>query len=513
MDRIVAGETFDALRSADGRFTFAYQGDGNLVLYGPMGPLWQSQTAGSSPGYAVLQGDGNLVVYDADDRPVWASMTDGHPEASLVVQGDGNVVIYALDAPLWSTDTVYIEQAGADFPRPSPAPAQPPPPVWNPPPGGGGLVESASSHVIRPRLTRAQIAAFLPTRGAFRFPAPYTARGARLTNASDGSVRPVGMAYWPILNNATGRGELLAFVSLDDVLTLFAIDKNTLAVSRIGSLPFHTTGEFCYWSFEDADVLYVPDGTRLFRYNVRSHQIEVAVEAPSEIRQCHSSRDGRVHSMTLDGGPAVFRNGRIERFRAQGDYDECQVDKSGEWLLSKEAGPDGETGNRIIHLASGREWYLTKRACAVGHSDMGWGYVVGEDNQTDPGGVFRLWLFTENGPINGGVMYASSWASMTRYVSHCNAIRSRPEFHDVLFSSAHPGEEPRANELVLARLDGSQQCRIVCPNLTDLSVGPQDPDSTYWRKTRACLDPTGTYAAWSANCGTDRSDVFVAELP
>lgn len=513
MDRILAGETFEALQSADGRFSFIYQGDGNLVLYGPLGPLWQSQTAGTRPGYAVLQGDGNLVVYDGDERPVWASMTDGHPEASLVVQGDGNVVIYALNRPLWSTDTVFTEQADAGHASP-PAAAQPSPPaVADPPRGGGGFLDTLGSGAIRPRLSAADIRRFVPERGAFQFPSPYNVRGTRLTNASDGMVRPVGMSYWPILNNATGRGELLAFVSVEDMLTLFAIDKNTLAVSRVGALPFHSTGEFCYWSFSDADLLYVPDGTRLFRYNVRSHQLEVVVEAPSEIRQCHSSHDGRVHSMTLDGGPAVFRNGHLERMRAQGAYDECQVDKSGEWLLSKEAGLDGETGNRIIHLASGREWYITKRSGGVGHSDMGWGYVVGEDNQTNPGGVFRLWLFTQNGPVDGGVMYASTWAPMTRYVSHCNALRSAPEHHDVLFSSAHTGEEPRANELVLGRLDGSGRVTVVCPNLTDLTVGPQDADSLYWRKTRAALDPTGKYAAWSANRGTDRNDIFVAELP
>ena len=64
-------------------------------------------------------------------------------------------------------------------------------------------------------------------------------------------------------------------------------------------------------------------------------------------------------------------------------YDECQVDKSGRWLLIKEG-----DGNRIIDLERGNEFAISNAAGAVGHSDMGWGYVIGEDDRSNPGGVF-----------------------------------------------------------------------------------------------------------------------------
>jgi hypothetical protein len=109
-DSLAAGGTLapgQARTSADGRFTFVYQGDGNLVLYQRgAGPLWASNTAGTSAGQTIMQGDGNLVVYDAANQPVWASGTVGNPGARLVVQNDGNVVIYsAAGAPLWATGT------------------------------------------------------------------------------------------------------------------------------------------------------------------------------------------------------------------------------------------------------------------------------------------------------------------------------------------------------------------------------------------------------------------------
>jgi pimeloyl-ACP methyl ester carboxylesterase len=99
--RLYANQYVD---SADGRFRFVYQGDGNLVLYGPGGPIWATMTFGA--GRAEMQADGNLVVYDHNDIPVWASGTSGHDGAFLRVQTDGAVVVYRQDGfPIWSTGT------------------------------------------------------------------------------------------------------------------------------------------------------------------------------------------------------------------------------------------------------------------------------------------------------------------------------------------------------------------------------------------------------------------------
>jgi hypothetical protein len=105
-DDIVAGETLlpgQLIGSANGQYVLGYQVDGNLVLSGPGGPVWNSQTSGTKPGVCIMQHDGNLVVYEPGATPVWASATDGNPGSRLLVQDDGNLVIYQPDgSPIWN---------------------------------------------------------------------------------------------------------------------------------------------------------------------------------------------------------------------------------------------------------------------------------------------------------------------------------------------------------------------------------------------------------------------------
>lgn len=106
---LAAGQS---ITSPDGRYTLALQADGNLVLSGPTGPVWDSATAGKGAARADMQADGNLVVYTADNGVVWASDTADKPGAHLVLQDDRNVVVYAADGTtvLWSPNT-YVTDA------------------------------------------------------------------------------------------------------------------------------------------------------------------------------------------------------------------------------------------------------------------------------------------------------------------------------------------------------------------------------------------------------------------
>lgn len=92
---------WDYVDSSDGRYRLIYQGDGNLVLYGPTGPVWATMTI-ESPGWAEMQVDGNLVVYNGAQTPTWAAGTPGNDGAYLRVQTNGAIVIYRADRyPLW----------------------------------------------------------------------------------------------------------------------------------------------------------------------------------------------------------------------------------------------------------------------------------------------------------------------------------------------------------------------------------------------------------------------------
>jgi nucleoid-associated protein YgaU len=101
----------DALTSQNGRYRLELQTDGNLVLTGPRGLAWDSDTRGEDVATAEMQSDGNFVLYTADRRVVWTAETTG-PGAHLVLQDDRNIVILAADGAtvLW-TPNCYVTEA------------------------------------------------------------------------------------------------------------------------------------------------------------------------------------------------------------------------------------------------------------------------------------------------------------------------------------------------------------------------------------------------------------------
>ena len=145
----------------------------------------------------------------------------------------------------------------------------------------GGFTDSATSVGLRPRFSAAQLAAFLPTRGSFTFPAPYSTQGVRVTNASDcgGSadcVLPVGYSYWSNINNHAGSQTLLIFLGLDRRRggggpTLFSYNKQTGQTKNEGPLfapdssLSWSTGEGWYFSATQPNTLYVNEGPQAKR--------------------------------------------------------------------------------------------------------------------------------------------------------------------------------------------------------------------------------------------------------
>ncbi len=96
-----------AIWSCNGRYLFAHQGDGNVVLYNHRNaqPLWDSRTSGRASQVLAMQGDGNLVLYAPGGVPLWSSGTSGRGAGTLAIQDDGNVVIYTGAGAVWSTGT------------------------------------------------------------------------------------------------------------------------------------------------------------------------------------------------------------------------------------------------------------------------------------------------------------------------------------------------------------------------------------------------------------------------
>ena len=362
-------------------------------------------------------------------------------------------------------------------------------------------MEHAASQEVRPRLTREEIAAFMPERGEGRFPAPYGTRFIRLTNASDGEILPVGMAYWANINQHRDLPYLFAFVGTPaGQPILLHVDKVGGTVTNRGPIGPGGTGEGWYFSATLPTALYLHQGPQMLRCDVETRQAEVVFDISDTYPGCrlwqmHSSDDDQVHSATveqiMESGPyvkigcVVFRRGERHFFAAQGVLDECQIDATGRYLVIKE-----ENDNRIIDLDTGAETVIRNEEGAVGHSDCGLGFITGEDDQHDRWEVVTIGLADMSRRLD--FHGSGAWGSGMGHVS----VRG----NTALLSNPH-------RDLGVVPLDGSLTIRIVAPNLVD----PDSGDSDYDKMPKANLDPPGHFACFTAN-GHGRRDMFLVEL-
>jgi hypothetical protein len=403
----------------------------------------------------------------------------------------------------------------------------------------GGFIEKTDSLAARPRWTPAQIRSFLPLRGTFTFPAPYNTGGIRLTNPSDCAgkdcVQPLSGASGRNINNHRGRDTMLIFLGLrGSGPTLFGYDKRTDQVRNLGPLfdassPFAShSGEGWYFSATQPTRLYVSDGgPALLRYDVETRAFETVFDATGQfgegigIDQAHSSDDDTVHSALLRDstshrvlGCLAYRE-KVQRFSyypATADGDECEVDKSGRWLLIRQRAPQADAeDDRIVDLETGAEKTLIGETAAGGPSDTGHGYLVTKDASSSLAAAVRIWDF-EQGPPPGRVMYqASSAAGDLRHISHSNAqsdVELSRQFAcgstGTTPSGSHPGE------VVCFRLDGSQDVLVVAQTMGD----PSAPRGGAANATlsNGNLDVTGRYYLWVSTTG-GRADAFMVKVP
>ncbi|ROP57868.1 MULTISPECIES: hypothetical protein [unclassified Rathayibacter] len=92
------------LRSDDGRYRAVMQGDGNFVVYGPTGAVWQTGTSGVESSFEFSK-DGTAQVVAGSGAVTWtATPAGGTAPFRLVMQSDGNLVEYdAHHHAVWSS--------------------------------------------------------------------------------------------------------------------------------------------------------------------------------------------------------------------------------------------------------------------------------------------------------------------------------------------------------------------------------------------------------------------------
>jgi hypothetical protein len=408
----------------------------------------------------------------------------------------------------------------------------------------GGFLEKSYSSAIRTRVTSMS---FLPAaRGPFVFPLPYTTQGVRLTIPSDCAggtdcVQTVGYSYWAVMNNHVDSNTMYIVLNLigNGGPTLFSYDKTTDAVTKVG--PLFASGahasastELWYFSATQPTKLYAPLGmdSKLFRYDVLARTFQTVFDLDTNpalfgsgryIWQVHSSADDSVHSFSVrskadyaDLGCGVYKESVAQFlfYPISGAFDECQVDKSGRWLVIK-ANIDGIAGedNRIIDLQTGDEKLLLDQAGAGGHSDDGYGYMVAADNWAPDNWSMKVWDYSLS-PLRGIEVYkAASWTTGgPNHTSHLNAKPGVPAAQQYACGSgAGRTNDARGNELICFRLDGSYDTLIVAPIMTDMNAAGGGDD--YGKLPKASVDVTGQYAVWTSNMGTNRVDAFIAKIP
>ncbi len=407
----------------------------------------------------------------------------------------------------------------------------------------GGFIEFAGAAQTRPILSNSTINNLLPDRGKFTFPAPYESEAFRLTNASDcggnDCVHYVGYSYWRNSNNHVDEDTMLVLVGLKRTEggggpSLIAYNKITDQVDALGPV-FNqndnmswSNAEGLYFSGTMPYALYVNDGRRLLRYDVVTGEYETVFDVIAEMGngyalwQTHSSDDDRVHSATLknnsntDLGCVVYQEdiGNLRFFPKTGGYDECQIDRSGQWLVIKED-VDGRYGedNRIINMQTLDERVLLDQNGAGGHSDLGHGYMIAADNWANEANTQLLWKFDEY-PMQGKRLYYNNeWSRQApAHVSHTNSVAGlSPNNQFACGSSAHQGNSAHANEIICFGLTGSGETLVVAPVMTDMNSS--GGGSTYGKAPKGNLDVTGRYFIWTSNMRSSRLDTFMVKVP
>lgn len=292
---------------------------------------------------------------------------------------------------------------------------------------------------------------------------------------------PIGMSYWRNINYHAGRSSFMVALSIGDRLKVLTVAKNNLVVMDDKSLGIAHTGEGIFFSVSRHDILYVPLDNALIAVNVYTGDRKTIweVEGGQKLWQIHSNYNENIHSATLRNneyqpvGWGVFNGAETKVFPIRGTPDECQIDKSGEWLLIKE-----DNDNRIIHIASGEEKIVHNQEGAIGHSDNGFGCTLGENDYSPKPGALDLIDFPSLRKMN---MYSTGIWNM----GYCS------------FTNAKPGPIAEQfclvttpDQLIKVNLDGSGVGTIVCPNLTQ--------SQEYEHRPKANLCPLGEYAVWTA---------------
>ena len=412
----------------------------------------------------------------------------------------------------------------------------------------GGFIVKSYAPITRPRLTASQIQSFVPlTRGKFTFPAPYNTEGIRLTVPSDcggtDCLHYVSYSYWRNMNNHVGSDTMYIYLGLSQANggpTLFSYNKVTDVVTKVGPLfdvgsPFRAeTGEGWYFSATNPTMLYITrwGNNQFVRYDVVARTFQTVFDVDNcllcglpgtrAVWQVHSSDDDKIHAFTVMDkltsaylGCAIY-NEPTKQFtylpRIATSYDECNLDKSGHYLMMLDGQADLD--NYIHDLQSGTLWIILDQNGRLGHLDMGDSYAAGA-NGYDPHPnatlLIKFPVVSPTGPFPV-VHYNPDWnTAVVQHISHQNRKSGVPPEQQYACGSNADNITTRENEIVCFRLDTSLDELVVAPVMTNLNAAGGGDD--YGKAPKGNLDVTGQYFIWTSYVGGNRLDAFLVKVP
>jgi hypothetical protein len=290
-------------------------------------------------------------------------------------------------------------------------------------------------------------------------------------------VNPIGMSYWRNIHLHSGFTYLRIILSRGGNLIMLMINKSDMKLITEIPLNINHTGEGCFFSAIDPNKLFIPFDNALKTLDISTGELKDVWISQNKLWQMHSSFNEDVFSATIKDANynpiawGVQRNGIEKSYPFKGNPDECQVDKSGKWLLIKE-----DNDNRIINLLTDEEYVIKNERGALGHSDCGYECAMGENDYSSNAGALDMIEF----PTKKQCPIFSTGIWNMGYVSFTNARPGSLESQFCLVTTP--------SHLVQVYFNGSFQ--EVCPNLTE--------SQEYNHRPKANLCPLGKYAVWTA---------------
>lgn len=314
------------------------------------------------------------------------------------------------------------------------------------------------------------------------------------------SVAPIGMSYWRNINQHNGSEVLEVCLSIGGQLTKFMLDKRTLDVLTEIPLGIQHTGEGINYSRKYSDMLFYGMGKEYYRLNTITRAKTVVWLSRHNLWQCHMDYNESIYSATLKNDNWEIIGYGVNEWTTPLKFnpDECQIDKSGDWLCIKETRPeDDKLVNRFIRVATGAERIIQAEEGALGHSDVGFNCMLGENSFSNVGGAVD---FFDLNTAERRLIYSTGTWNLG-YVSLTNIHPNLPlEAQKGLISSAD-------GRLISIALDGSGRALqiadlpVYIPGITIYEVRP-----------KANLCPNGEFAIWTDD-RTGKLEAYIVRVP